>query len=84
LEKSKIKGGKEMNYPDMYPVSSSNVAELGYDQKNQTVYVKFINGTLYTYSNVPENEYKALYNAPSIGSYLNRNFKNVYPYQRIG
>jgi len=72
-----------MNYPEMHTVSSSNVSELGYDQENQIVYVRFLNGTLYSYSNVPEYEYNALENAPSIGSYLNRNFKNVYPYQRI-
>ncbi|NLK46855.1 MAG: KTSC domain-containing protein [Treponema sp.] len=72
-----------MNNPDMHSVKSSNVAALGYDADNQMVYVRFQNGTLYTYSNVPEHEYEALNNASSIGSYLHRNFKNVYPYQRI-
>jgi len=72
-----------MNYPEMHQVSSSNIAELGYDTENQIVYVRFQNETLYTYSGVPEHEYKALDNAPSIGSYLNRNFKNVYAYERI-
>jgi hypothetical protein len=72
-----------MNCPEMHAVSSSNVAELGYDEENQMVYVRFQNGTLYTYSNVPKYEYDALDNATSIGSYLNRNFKNVYPYQMI-
>jgi len=72
-----------MSYPEMHSVSSSNVAELGYDEENQMVYVCFQNGTAYTYSNVPIQEYEALNNASSIGSYLNRNFKNVYPYVRI-
>ena len=72
-----------MEYPEMHPVSSSNVAELGYDENNQMVYVRFLNNTLYRYSNVPIYEYAALDNAPSIGSYLNRNFKNVYPYERL-
>lgn len=67
----------------MHPVSSSNVAELGYEEEKQIVYVRFLNGSLYVYKNVPAMEYEALYNAPSIGSYLNRNFKNVYPYERI-
>lgn len=83
MEKSKIKGGLKMNYPEMYLVSSSNVAALGYDQENQIMYVRFQNGTLYSYSGVPEYEFEALKNAPSIGSYLNRNFKNIYPYERI-
>ena len=72
-----------MEYPEMHSVSSSNVAELGYDETNQMVYVRFLNGTLYRYSNVPIYEYEALDNAPSIGSYLNRNYKNVYPYERL-
>lgn len=68
---------------EMHQVSSSNVAELGYDEDNKIVYVRFHNGSLYKYNNVPSWEYEALYNAPSIGSYLNRNFKNVYAYERI-
>ena len=67
----------------MHSVSSSNVAALGYDADNQVVHVEFNNGTVYTYSGVPEHEYHALDNASSIGSYLHHNFKNVYPYQRI-
>lgn len=72
-----------MEYPEMHQVSSSNVAELGYDEENQIVYVRFLNGSLYKYKDVPAMEYEALDNASSIGSYLNRNFKNVYPYERI-
>ena len=35
-----------MEYPEMHPVKSSNVAELGYDEVNQIVYVRFLNGSL--------------------------------------
>lgn len=69
--------------PKMQSVSSSNVAELGYDSENQIVYVRFLNGSLYIYKNVPQNEFDGLLNAPSIGSYFNRNYKNFYPYERI-
>jgi len=72
-----------MSLPQMQPVSSSNVAELGYDGAAQIVYVRFLNGTLYIYKGVPQSEYDGLLNAPSIGSYLHRNYKNVYPYERI-
>lgn len=67
----------------MKQVSSSNVDSLGYDEQNQVAYVRFLNGSLYIYKGVPEHEFNALLNAPSIGSYLHRNFKNVYPYERI-
>lgn len=72
-----------MSYPQMQSVSSSNVAELGYDDANQVVYVRFLNGTVYIYKGVSQFEYDGLLNAPSIGSYLHRNYKNVYPYERI-
>lgn len=68
--------------PDMQPVSSSNIAAVGYDAANQTVYVQFLNGSTYAYKGVPEHEFENLRTAPSVGSYLNRNFKNVYAYER--
>jgi hypothetical protein len=64
-------------------VSSSNVAALGYEPVTQTVFVRFLDNRLYIYKNVPEGEYQGLFNAPSIGSYLHRNFKNVYAYERL-
>lgn len=72
-----------MSLPEMTPVSSSNIDSIGYDEQNQGVYVRFLNGSLYVYKGVPAHEYQNLIEAPSQGSYLNRNFKNVYPYERI-
>jgi hypothetical protein len=68
---------------EMIAVSSSNVAEIGYDETNQTLYVRFLNNTLYIYKGVPAGEFNGLLNAPSIGSYLHRNIKNLFPYERI-
>ncbi len=68
--------------PDMQPVSSSNIAAVGYDSENQAVYVHFLNGSTYAYKGVPEHEFENLRTAPSVGSYFNRNYKNVYPYER--
>ena len=68
----------------MKPVSSSNIESIGYDEQNQIVYVRFLNGSIYIYKGVPEFEFQNLLEAPSQGSYLHRNFKNVYPYERIG
>lgn len=71
------------NEVDMIPVSSSNVASVGYDLANQIMYVRFLAGTLYIYKNVNQAEFDGLLNAPSVGSYLHRNIKNVYPYERV-
>lgn len=72
-----------MPNPEMHAVSSSNIAAVGYDTENQAVHVQFLNGSTYAYKGVPVHEFENLRTAPSVGSYLNRNFKNVYPYERI-
>ena len=63
-----------MPIPDMEPVDSSNIAAIGYDVENQTAYVQFLNGSTYAYKGVPEHEFENLRTAPSVGSYLNRNY----------
>lgn len=72
-----------MSIPEMIPVSSSNVESVGYEETTETVYVRFLNGSLYIYKGVSKFEYENLRDAPSVGSYLHRNFKNVYPYEKI-
>ena len=71
-----------MPIPEMQPVNSSNIAAVGYDSEDQIVYVQFFNGSTYAYKGVPEHEFDNLLTASSVGSYLNRNYKNVYPYER--
>ncbi|NLE25939.1 MAG: KTSC domain-containing protein [Clostridiaceae bacterium] len=69
---------------EMIPVSSSNVSEIGYDDANQILYIRFLNNnSLYIYKGVPVGEFEGLKNAPSIGSYLHRNIKNLYSYERL-
>lgn len=67
----------------MLPVSSSNIDSIGYNEEHQEVYVRFLNNSLYVYKGVSKQEFENLRDAPSLGSYLHRNFKNVYPYERI-
>lgn len=68
---------------EMIRVASSNIAAVGYDEENEIVHVQFLSHTEYIYKGVPQHEYDGLLNAASVGSYLNRNFKNFYPYERI-
>lgn len=67
---------------NMIPVSSSNIASVGYE--NGTLYVAFNRGGLYAYSGVPESVYRGLMSASSHGSYLASHVKGVYPYRPIG
>jgi hypothetical protein len=73
-----------MNLPEMIFVSSSNIESIGYNKQNQQVFVRFLNGSIYVYKGVPQHEFDNFRDAPSLGSYLHRNFKNIYPYERIG
>lgn len=65
------------------PVSSSNVASVGYDLNTMTLEVEFTNGSVYQYFDVPETEYRNLLGASSVGTYLNQNIKTSYRYVQI-
>lgn len=65
------------------PVSSSNIAAIGYDPATEVLEVEFLNNSVYQYFNVPSVVYEALMSAPSHGVYLNANIKGQYQYERI-
>lgn len=69
---------------NLIPVSSSNIDQVGYDASTETMQVVFQNGSVYEYRGVPQGEYDALMSAPSLGSYLNRNIRNNYAYEKLG
>jgi hypothetical protein len=74
-----------MNEIEMIPtIGSSNVESIGYDEATQILRVRFLKGGFYEYKNVPPMEYEQLRNAPSVGSYIAKNVKGKYPYDRIG
>jgi hypothetical protein len=66
------------------PVSSTDVASIGYDPDSQTLEVEFLSGGIYQYFQVPQSTYEEFINAPSKGKYLHQNIKNRYPYSRVG
>lgn len=69
---------------EMIQVSSSNVDSVGYDESEEIIKVRFLNGGEYIYKNVSNSIiFDELVNATSVGAYLNRNIKNVYPYEKI-
>jgi hypothetical protein len=69
---------------DRTPVSSTNVASVGYDEATETLEVEFTNGAVYQYFNVGSNLYDELMAAPSKGQFLNTYIRNSYPYSRVG
>ena len=65
------------------PVTSSNLASVGYDDAAQTLEVEFLDGSIYQYFGVPSAAHSALLGAESVGSYFSRNIENNYRYARL-
>lgn len=66
------------------PVSSSNLASVGYDTVSQTLEIEFLNGSVYQYFRVPAHLYHSLMSAASHGSYFSAYIKNGgFAYRKI-
>ena len=64
-------------------VSSSSVAEVGYDPTEKTLAIRFHSGAEYRYAHVSREIYQALVAASSIGRYFNVEIRGAYEYQRV-
>jgi hypothetical protein len=51
----------------LVPVTSSNVAAVGYDEATKTARVRFHNGAVYRYADVPKELHESIMAAPSVG-----------------
>lgn len=72
-----------MPRPLMMPVSSSNIASIGYDAENSDLYITFQHGGTYKYSDVPPGEFSMLERSGSVGQYFARNIKDQYKTQQV-
>jgi hypothetical protein len=65
------------------PVTSSTIAEIGYEPARSVLEILFKNGGVYQYFDVPQREYDSLMKATSQGQYLNANIKGRFRYARV-
>jgi hypothetical protein len=66
------------------PVSSSNLASVGYDPQTRTLEIEFLNRSVYQYSNVPESVDRGPMAAASHGSYFDAHVKKAgYAYRKV-
>jgi len=65
------------------PVSSSNVASIGYDASTLTLEVEFTNSSVYQYFDVPQVLYEELMRASSVGQFIHANIRGQYRYVRV-
>lgn len=68
---------------DRYPVESSNIAEVGYDEHTNVLEVMFKNGGVYQYEDVPMSVFQNLCDSPSLGSFFHYNIKDYYPTNKV-
>jgi hypothetical protein len=64
-------------------VKSSNIKSIGYDLSKSILEVEFLNGSIYQYSNVPQQMYDDLINAPSHGKFFAAYIRNKFKSTRV-
>jgi hypothetical protein len=66
------------------PVSSSNLASVGYDEVGQVLEVEFRHGGVYQYVGVSAAVFGEFMAAESLGRFLAKDIKPRYPFRRVG
>lgn len=69
--------------PVMIQVLENNIESVGYDKATNNLFVKYLTGSIYRYSNVPEYEFDHMLTATSKGAYIHMNIKTIYLKERI-
>jgi hypothetical protein len=69
--------------PQFVPVDSSVIAAVGYDDAQQTLYVRFNSSGIYVFHDVPPATYHALMDADSKGRFFNAEIRDSYRYTRL-
>ena len=59
-------------------VVSSNIARVGYEAVSKVLFVKFTNGSVYQYVNVPTEKFYEFLNAESKGKFLNESIRDEF------
>lgn len=67
---------------ELKPCESSQIEAFGYDQQSQTLAVKFKRGGLYHYTEVPSVVFDSLNTADSPGSFIHREVKGKFQFQK--
>lgn len=62
---------------------SSVIKDVSYQAPAQQLLITFPNGSVYEYSEVPEDVYQAFQAAPSAGSFYHKQIKGKYPSRKV-
>ncbi len=67
----------------LVPVTSSNLAAVGYDARRQALEIQFHGGGRYRYAGVPRDRFLALCQAKSKGGYFHRCIRDQFACTRV-
>jgi hypothetical protein len=67
----------------MFPVQSSQISYIGFEEETNILYVTFSNNTTWAYYSVSKEVFEALKNATSVGKYFNSEIKGKYDMNKI-
>jgi len=63
-------------------IQSTTLAAIAYEPNRQLLHLKFRDGAVYKYFQVPEPVFDALQRAPSKGEYFNGHIRGQFAHQR--
>lgn len=66
-----------------FPMPSSVVATIRYDEKTSKLRIIFQSGSIYDYLKVPAKVYNEMKKASSKGEFLNKEIKPNYDFEKI-
>ena len=69
--------------PNLQPVSSTNLAAIGYDASSQNLYIQWKDGRISVYEGVPSLIVSDLQNASSPGWAFNETIKDRYKHRYV-
>ncbi|HUK82134.1 MAG TPA: KTSC domain-containing protein [Verrucomicrobiae bacterium] len=73
-----------MNEIPRQPVSSSDIASIGYDATTETLEIEFRATGVYRYFSVPKPVHEGLASSPSPGKYFLQHIKGKFAWEKAG
>lgn len=81
--KDLLQSAEMMEFRAWFSRSSSNIEQVQYVKKYNSLEVEFKSGSRYKYSNVPEDVYESMITAKSMGSYFYWNIRSKYKFIQV-
>ena len=72
-----------MNSIQRQPVSSSDIASIGYDAATQTLEIGFHATGVYRYFSVPPDVFETIRTTPSPGKYFLQSIKGKFAWEKV-